>query len=206
MIKKLAGLYAITNETLMPENRFLSMAEAAISSGISVLQYRDKSANFAKKLRQATALKKLCNKHNVIFIINDDVELTKKTNADGIHIGKNDLTLENIRKQLGSKKIIGVSCYNQLSLAEAAATAGADYIAFGSFFGSSIKPDAPKASIDLIASFKKTHNTPLCCIGGITSENCHSLTDAGADMVAVISDIFSQPSTDAIANKCKSFI
>ena len=206
MTKKLSGLYAITNENLMPEETFLSMAQAAISSGISLLQYRDKSINKNKRYAQATALKKLCDKHNVFFIINDDIELTIQVDADGIHIGKNDLTLERTRKQLGPNKIIGVSCYNQISLAEDAVNAGASYIAFGSFFGSSIKPDAPNASIELISSFKKKHDTPVCCIGGITHNNYPPLINAGADMLAVISDIFCASSTTGISDRCQKFL
>jgi len=210
MTKKLFGLYAITNETLMPEKNFLQLAEAAISSGIGVLQYRDKSSDKNKKLQQARALKKICDKYNVIFIINDDLKLAQLVDADGIHIGKNDLSLEQTRSKLGTDKIIGVSCYNRLLLAQNAATAGADYIAFGRFFDSSVKPDAPLANIGLISEFKKDFKTPVCCIGGITSQNHHSLIDgevnARADMVAVISDIFSSASTQNITKKCKSFI
>jgi len=206
MTRKLSGLYAITNEDLMPEENFLSMAQAAISSGISILQYRDKSTDKNKRYAQAGALKKLCDRHNVILIINDDIELTIQIDADGIHIGKNDLTLQDTRKQLGPNKIIGVSCYNQLSLAEDAVNAGANYIAFGSFFGSSIKPDAPIAPVELISSFKNRHSTPLCCIGGITHNNYPPLINAGADMLAVISDIFSTPSTTEITARCQNFL
>jgi thiamine-phosphate pyrophosphorylase len=206
MTKKLAGLYAITNEKLMPEKHFLAMAEAAISSGISIIQYRDKSLDKTKRLHQAHELKKLCDRFNVLFIINDDVELVKQVNADGIHIGRNDLSFAQARKQLGAKKIIGVTCYNKISLAKKAINDGADYIAFGSFFGSSIKPNAPKATIDLITFIRKEHTIPVCCIGGITYQNYPLLINAGADMVAVISDIFSQTSCTVISNNCKKFI
>jgi len=202
-MKKLSGLYAITNEKLMPEKNFLSLAEAAISSGISVLQYRDKSSDHKKRCQQAEALKELCDEYQVIFIINDDIDLATHVDADGIHIGKNDLSLFDTRKQLGADKIIGVSCYNQLTLAEEAVSSGADYIAFGSFFGSTIKPDAPQANIDLITQFKNNFKTPVCCIGGITSKNAPLLFDAGTDMIAVISSIFSQPSSNKIAHACK---
>jgi len=205
-MKKLVGLYAITNEKLMPEAQFIKLAEAAISSGISVLQYRDKSLDNNKRLYQASSLKKLCDKHNVIFIVNDDIELARLINADGIHIGKNDLSLEDTRKQLGDNKIIGVSCYNQLSLAKSSVNAGANYIAFGSFFGSSIKPNAPQAGIELISEFKTEFDTPLCCIGGITHKNYQSLIDAGTDMFAVISDVFSKPETNAIKLACRKYI
>ena len=152
MTKKLSGLYAITNETLMPEEHFLRMAEAALTSGASVLQYRDKSCDKNKRQYQAGALKDLCDKYNVLFIINDDINLVKQVDADGIHIGKNDNSIDETRDRIGADKIIGVSCYNQISLATDAIIHGADYVAFGSFFGSSIKPDAARASSDLIVT------------------------------------------------------
>jgi len=206
MTKTLSGLYAITNENLMPEKFFLSMAETALASGVSVMQYRDKSTDTNKRLNQASALKKLCDHYSAIFIINDDVKLAKQVDADGIHIGKNDLSLKETKEQLGNNKIIGVSCYNQLSLASDAIKNGANYIAFGSFFGSSIKPDAPHASSDLISSIKQQYNIPVCCIGGITIENHRPLLEAGTDMLAVISDLFSQPDNDHISRRCAQYL
>jgi len=205
MTKKLSGLYVITNESLMPETDFLGMAEAAITSGASVLQYRDKSTNKSKRLYQAKSLKTLCDKHRVNFIINDDIELAKQVDADGIHIGKDDLSIYETRKRMGPDKIIGVSCYNQTALALDAINNGADYIAFGSFFSSSIKPDAPAATADLITSLKLAHNTPICCIGGITLDNQSTLLEAGTDMLAVISDVFSQPDNEKIAYRCQQY-
>ncbi|MFK5947817.1 MAG: thiamine phosphate synthase [Methylococcales bacterium] len=205
MTKKLSGLYAITNENLMPEKHFLSMAEAAISSGISILQYRDKSTDKNKRQRQASALKKLCDKHNVFFIINDDINLVTQVDADGIHIGINDCSIEETRDLIGTDKIIGVSCYNRMDLAIDAINKGANYIAFGSFFGSSIKPDAPRASSELISTFKHQSSLPVCCIGGITIENHQPLLDAGTDMLAVISDIFAQRNDEEISRKCAQY-
>jgi len=206
MTKKLKGLYAITNENLMPDKLFLSMAETALASGVSILQYRDKSTDTHKRLNQASALKKLCDKNKATFIINDDINLAKEVDADGLHIGKNDLSLKDAKKQLGSNKIIGVSCYNQISMATDAIKNGADYIAFGSFFGSSIKPDAPHASSDLISTIKQQYNIPVCCIGGITIENHQPLLEAGTDMLAVISDIFSQPDHEHISRRCAQYL
>ncbi len=205
MTKKLSGLYAITNQTLMPENIFLTTAQTAIESGISILQYRDKSHDTNKKLQQATALKKMCDSNDVLFIINDDIELAKKINADGVHIGQNDASLMETKKSLGNNKIIGVSCYNQLELANRAVKYGADYIAFGRFFNSSTKPDTPQANIKLISKFKQQHDIPVCCIGGITTENCQPLIDSGADMLAVINNIFHSTDIKNIEKKCNQF-
>ena len=205
MTKKLTGLYAITNENLMPENQFLNMAKTALSSGVSVLQYRDKSTDQKKRQYQASKLKELCDLHDVIFIINDDIKLAKLVDADGIHIGKDDHSIYEAKKQIGEDKIIGVSCYNQLSLATDAIKNGADYIAFGSFFGSSIKPDAPHANVELITSIKSQYRTPVCCIGGITTKNHQPLLDAGTDMLAIISDIFSHTDDARISHQCTQF-
>lgn len=202
MQKKLHGLYAITNEQLMPEDIFLSKAEVALAYGARILQYRDKSADAQKRIKQAAALKQLCIKYNAILIINDDIELTKEVDAHGIHIGKDDQTIEDVRVQLGQNKIIGVSCYDQVNLAQTAANHGADYVAFGSFFSSDIKPDAPHANIQLINQFKATHSIPVCCIGGITTQNYQPLLEAGADMLAVISDVFCSDDSVRIRDKC----
>jgi len=206
MNKKLTGLYAITDESLMPVNVFQSMAEAALASGAKIIQYRDKSHDAEKRIKQANELRDLCNKYNAILIINDDIELTLKSNADGIHLGKDDTSIHAARKRLGPNKIIGVSCYNKTSLAEKAIKDGVDYIAFGSFFGSSIKPDAPKADAQLIATIKKHHATPVCCIGGITTKNCGELLSEKADMLAIITELFSSQNTLDIQKKCTEFL
>jgi len=205
MKQKLYGLYAITDEKLMPVNNFNLMAETVLRAGVRIIQYRDKSTDKAKRLKQATELRRLCTEFGATFIINDDIELTLQSNADGIHIGKDDASIIETRQLLGDDKIIGVSCYNDATLAETAIKNGADYIAFGSFFGSSIKPDAPKATPDLIRFIKNKYHTPVCCIGGITTENCNELLKEQADMLAVISDIFSSPQQNVIQNKCSQF-
>jgi len=206
MTKTLYGLYAITDEQLMPVSEFKAMAEAALSSGVKIIQYRDKSDDNDKRLSQASALRSLCDLYNATLIINDDIELTLQTNADGVHIGQDDLSIEEARQRLGPNKIIGVSCYNNTCLAEKAIENGADYIAFGSFFGSTIKPDAPKAEIHLISSIKNNHTIPVCCIGGITIDNCNKLLSEKADMLAVISELFSSRNVNDIKNKCSQFM
>lgn len=206
MNKSLHGLYVITDPQLMPAERFCSMAEAALSAGARLIQYRDKSRDTGKRLEQAQQLRHLCNQYDALLIINDDIELTLKCKADGIHIGKDDASLSDVRKQLGTDYIIGVSCYNDSELAQRAIENGADYIAFGSFFGSQIKPDAPRASTQLIAQIKASYNTPVCCIGGINRENCGELVSQGADMLAVISDVFNAADEAEIKQRCASFI
>jgi thiamine-phosphate pyrophosphorylase len=188
-MKSLRGLYVITDEKLIPQNKFRESVEQALLGGARIIQYRDKSADETKRLRQATELKQLCEKYQATLIINDDVGLALNVQADGVHIGKYDTTLAETRQHVGDK-IIGVSCYNQFDLALAAEKNGADYIAFGSFFTSSTKPDAAQADRALLTQAGQLLTIPVCAIGGINVHNAASLIQAGTDMVAVISDVF----------------
>lgn len=204
-MKALYGLYAITDSNIIPDAEFENRVEAALKSGARILQYRDKTTDQAKRLQQASSLRLLCDTYSATLIINDDITLAQSVNADGIHIGKDDQTLQRARQQLGDDKIIGVSCYNQLDLARAAIEAGADYIAFGSFFASNIKPDAPNANLELIREIKQESTTPVCCIGGITRLNHPPLLEAGADMLAVISDLFAHDRPADIEQAARQF-
>lgn len=188
--RRLHGLYAITDENLMPDAQFLLSAERALLGGARLIQYRDKSHDTEKRLRQATALKQLCEQHQVLLIINDDLELADAVQAHGIHLGKDDTAIDVARRRLGADAVIGVSCYDQLELALAAEQAGADYVAFGAFFASPTKPQARTASLELLRQAKQQLHTPICAIGGITAANAHTLIAHGADMTAVISDLF----------------
>lgn len=187
----LRGLYAITDERLMTEADFLFKAEQALLGGAHLIQYRDKSRDEKKRLQQATALKQCCQKHHALFIINDDIQLTKTVQADGVHLGENDQSIEQARQLLGDEAIIGVSCYNQLELALQAERLGADYIAFGAFFPSATKPQARIADLELLATAKQQLRIPICCIGGINATNVHTLIEHGADMTAIITDLLS---------------
>lgn len=189
-MKSLSGLYAITDARLIPESRFAETIELALKGGARIIQYRDKTRDHSKRLQQASEVKHLCDQYQALCIINDDIELALATNADGLHIGRDDGTIYDIRQQFGNHKIIGVSCYNQLALAQVAEQQGADYIAFGSFFPSPTKPDAPRASLELLTQARNQIQTPICAIGGITLNNANQLLEAGADMLAVISDVF----------------
>ena len=200
-IKPLRGLYVITDETLIPQNQFSESVEQALRGGARIIQYRDKSNDISKRMQQATALKKLCNNYHATFIINDDVELALQIDADGVHIGDQDTTLASARRILGNK-IIGVSCYNQLDMAVRAEKNGADYIAFGSFFASNIKPHAIRADIPLLTRAKQELKIPVCSIGGITLHNAPALLEAGADMIAVITDIFA---AENISDRCQKY-
>lgn len=198
------GLYAITDSNLIGK-RLVESVEAAILGGVVVVQYRDKFGDHARRVDEAIALQRLCRRHNVLFIVNDDLELAAQIGADGLHIGQDDGSLNTARQHLGAEAIIGVSCYNRFELAQAAEKAGADYVAFGRFFASNIKPDAIGANIELLARARDEIDVPVVAIGGITAENGAQLIDAGADLLAVISDIFDRPTTDEITAATQRF-
>lgn len=187
----LKGLYAITDENLIPEKHFNQIVESALQGGAKIIQYRDKSNDQEKRLHQATILQSLCQKYKSLCIINDDIELAKEINADGVHLGKDDNSIAEARKVLGNDAIIGVSCYNDLNLAVDAERNSADYVAFGAIFPSPTKPNAAAADLDIISNAKSKLTIPICVIGGITEINIHQVVEHGSDMAAVISSLFS---------------
>ena len=185
------GLYGITDSQLQPDDRILlETVEQALLGGMKVIQYRDKSLDSAKRLRQAGALKVLSHKHQAILIINDDVELALDVEADGVHLGQHDESLLNARKRLGDYALIGISCGNSMENAKAAVEQGADYIAFGKFFPSRTKPEARQADLSTLSAARQQFDLPVVAIGGITLENASTAIDAGADMVAVVNNLF----------------
>ncbi|MEQ1666818.1 MAG: thiamine phosphate synthase [Sulfuriferula sp.] len=196
----ISGLYAITPET---DNTaaLLAAVTAALQGGASVVQYRDKSDNVARQHEQASELLLLCREFNVPLIINDSLRLADLIGADGVHIGRDDGAIHAARIILGADKIIGVSCYQSIALAEQAQAAGADYVAFGSFFPSTTKPHAPLADIALLRLATQTIHVPIVAIGGITLANAGSLIDAGADALAVISTLFDNEDVAATARQ-----
>lgn len=188
----IAGLYAIADSSYLAPQDFVAAAEAALTGGARVLQYRDKHSAPAQRITIARALNDLCRRHAVPFIINDDVELAARVDAAGVHLGRDDSDIGAARAALGKGAIVGLSCYNQLERARAAQAAGADYVAFGRFFTSRTKPQAVPATLDLLRAAHAELKIPIVAIGGITPENGRSLIEAGADALAVIEGVFNQ--------------
>ena len=201
-IKNLKGLYAITDPALMGDD-LIHKAQQAIFGGINILQYRNKTAAPEQQEQEANALARLCKKHNVIFIINDNVKLAIKVNADGVHLGQKDAHIQQARELLGKDKIIGITCNNQIEFAKIAQQQGADYVAFGRFFNSLTKPSAPHADLSLLGEAKKQIKIPIVAIGGITHESAPLLLNKGADMLAVIQGLFGQ---DDISRATRHFV
>ncbi|MCU7799061.1 MAG: thiamine phosphate synthase [gamma proteobacterium symbiont of Lucinoma myriamae] len=187
---KIHGLYAITDPDLIPAEQLLTSVEQVILGGARIIQYRNKSASKAIQYEEASQLSSLCKQHQICFIINDDPQLAKAVNADGVHVGKEDGKIADARKQLGKQAIIGVSCYNQLENAQRSIEQGADYVAFGRFFPSKTKPDAVQADLQLLKEASQQLNVPIVAIGGINRDNAQKLIQCGASSVAVINDLF----------------
>ncbi len=197
----LRGLYVLTNEELSPPEQLVTAVAQAIAGGSRIVQYRDKTSSPLSRMQQARQLRDLCNDTHTRFIVNDDIALARDCNADGVHLGKDDAGIQDARAQLGADSIIGVSCYNDIGLAIAAQDAGADYIAFGSFYPSGIKPDAVHADLQMLAAARTQLRIPIVAIGGITPANAAQLIAAGADMLAVISAVFAQTDIEAGARE-----
>ena len=202
--KKLTGLYAITDASVTDSQKVILCVEQALRGGARVIQYRDKSSNHDQRLGTCFALLELTKEFDAVFIINDDINLTMETKADGIHLGRDDISLSEARKKLGENTIIGISCYNRFDLAELATKEGANYIAFGRFFPSRTKPDAVTAELGLLERAKQELDIPVVAIGGITAENGGRLIQAGADMLAVVDGIFGQTNIEAAAKQYRS--
>jgi len=187
--EKLRGLYAITPaDNLLP--RLSTLVNLALDGGTRLVQYRNKDAPMPLKRSQAAELLRICHAHDARLIVNDDVWLAIEIGADGVHLGRDDADPAMARQALGPKRLLGVSCYDNLERAIAAEAAGADYVAVGSMFPSPTKPKAVRAPLDIIGEAKRRLKIPVVAIGGIKLENAPAVIAAGADMVAVVSDLF----------------
>ena len=194
--RRLRGLYALTPD-LHDTAALVAAVIAALDGGAAAVQYRSKHADPARRAEQARALARVLAARGGTYVVNDDPALAREVDADGVHIGEDDGSIAAAREVLGPDRLIGVSCYDDLARARAAVEAGADYIAFGSFFPSSTKPHARRADPALLARAQAL-GVPVVAIGGITAANADTLFAAGADAVAVISDVFGHDDTDAV--------
>ncbi len=179
------GLYAIT-PSAWPTQKLLSAVDQLLASGISLLQYRDKPTA-RPELAQALLLR--CRAADVPLIINDDIELAERIGADGVHLGRDDGNPTQARERLGPDVLIGASCYNDLDRASQMAKHDIDYLAFGAVFSSPTKPAAVSCPLELLGRARQ-FGLPVVAIGGINADNAHQARAAGADLLAVITDLF----------------
>jgi len=201
---KIRGLYAITPDEL-DTTELLRKTELVLQGGARVIQYRNKIADEVLRVIQAQALRLLTKHFDATLIINDDAQLAVEVDADGVHLGATDGEVLQARELLGNSKIIGISCYNDLLLARNAVNVGADYVAFGAFFCSTVKPDAIRAELSLLRQARSELNVPLVAIGGITTDNAASVVEAGANALAVITAVFDAVDVQASAAKFSQF-
>ncbi|MEO5565230.1 MAG: thiamine phosphate synthase [Luteimonas sp.] len=181
------GLYLVTPDDA--DSARLLARVAPLLAYATWLQYRNKTGSPGLRAEQARLLQVLCADAGVPLLINDDPRLAAAVGAAGVHLGEDDGGIAAARELLGKTAIIGASCYDNLALAHAAATAGADYLAFGAFFPSSTKPRARHATTALLQE-AACHQLPLVAIGGITPDNGAIVVAAGADLLAVVSGVF----------------
>ena len=189
-VKKAMLLYAITDRTWLGNNSLYEQVEAAIKGGATFIQLREKNLSYEKFLEEAKKIKEITDKYGVPFVINDNVEIAKEIDADGVHVGQSDTEAKRAREILGKDKIIGISAGN-LKEAIDAEKNGADYIGIGAMFHTDTKSDATSVTFEEAKEITGKVNIPVVAIGGINSENILSLKGTGVDGVAVISAIFS---------------
>ena len=194
-------LYAVTDSHWTSEEKTLiSQVKDAINGGITFLQLREKELSYDEFLKEAKEIKKLTDEANIPFVINDNVKLALECNADGVHVGQNDMKAADVRALIGKDKILGVSAHT----VEEAITAeknGADYLGVGAVFSTSTKKDATSVSFDLLKKICNSVAIPVVAIGGITKENIYELKGSNINGVAVVSAIFSESNiTEATKN------
>ncbi len=198
---ELKGIYAVTDPALTPGEQLYRAVEQALRGGVSLVQYRDKTASAAERDVRARKLLEICHNFRTPLIINDDVELAQKIGAAGVHLGGTDTPFAAARSLLGPRAIIGISCYNRLAAGVAAAEAGADYVAFGSAYPSPTKPGAVHAPLSLYRQAREALSVPVCAIGGIDKANAPALIACNVDVLAVISGIFAQNNIESAARE-----
>jgi thiamine-phosphate pyrophosphorylase len=201
---KLRGLYAITDSTLLADGRMHPYVEAALRGGARLLQYRDKTQDSARRLREAEALHDLCRQYSATLIINDDAELAARLGV-GLHLGQTDGSLSAARALLGPGAVIGATCHASVDLAMTSAQEGASYVAFGRFFNSQTKPGAPSATPQTLEQARAQLNLPICAIGGVTLDNAPELIARGASLIAVIHALFSAATAEEVERRARAF-
>lgn len=191
MDKKLLHLYAVTDRSWLDGKSLAESVEKALQGGVTLLQLREKGMNTKDFIKSAEEIKAVCQKYNVLLIINDNVETALAADADGVHLGQSDMGVREARRILGKNKIIGATAKTVFQ-AQKAESEGADYLGSGAVFGTSTKNDAKKMDIDTLKSITSAVHIPVAAIGGITAENVLSLRGTGIAGAAVVSGIFAQ--------------
>lgn len=188
----LKGIYVLSDAILTPHETILVQIERVLKAGVSVVQFREKYASDDAIELTCKALQALCKRYNALFIIDDRAHLAKKVDADGLHVGEDDIGYMQARAIMGDDKIIGVSCYGDIERALKYEALGADYVAFGSFFPSPTKPHSKVVPLSVLDEAKKVLQVPICAIGGINEENIGEIAKSGIEMYSVISAVYKE--------------
>lgn len=197
-VKEKILLYGITDRTWLNGERLYNRVEEALKGGVSFLQLREKEIPKEEILGEAVELKGLCRKYDVPLIINDDVELAVKSDADGVHVGQKDMDVREARKLLGPDKILGVSA-RTVEQAVSAEKFGADYLGCGDVFGTATKKDAGRLELNVLKDICNAVSIPVVAIGGIKSDNIIKLKGSGISGIAVISAVFGKNDAQSAA-------
>lgn len=195
-MKKLpSGLYVITDERLLRRSDFVRKVAEAAAAGAGIIQLREKASRLRDRLELAREAVRAAHAHGARLIVNDDPELAAAIGADGVHLGRDDASVEKARALLGRKAVIGVSCYGDIELALRMQRSGADYVSFGACFRSPTKPKEALVPLSVFAEARRRVRVPLVAIGGITPANAPLVYAAGADLVSVVSSVFAGSKT-----------
>ena len=192
------GLYLVTPDW-DDTDQMLAATQQALLGGEVLVQYRHKTASDTLRREQAQALLVLCRQHGKPLVINDHVDLCMALDADGVHVGGTDASVADVRKRVDAEKIVGASCYGDLTLARNAAATGASYVAFGGFYPSRVKKYEVSTPPTIVAEAVRESSVPVCVIGGMTAANSKPLVELGAHWVAAISSVYSAPDPQAAA-------
>lgn len=200
--KKSLLLYAVTDRSWLNGKTLYKQVEEAIKGGATIVQLREKNLDEENFLNEALEIQKLCRKYNILFVVNDNVEIARKINADGVHVGQSDMEAVNVRAMLGNDKILGVSVQTveQALLAE---KQGADYLGVGAVFPTGSKADADDVSYETLKAICEAVSIPVVAIGGISAGNVSALKDSGISGIAVISAIFAARDIESAAKRLK---
>ena len=196
-------LYAVTDRTWLGKESLEEAVEAALRGGVTILQMREKQAPHEELVKTAMRLKPLCRRYGVPLIINDDVEAALEADADGVHVGQEDMAVAEARRGLGPEKVRGASGHNREEALEAQRQ-GADYLGSGAVFGSSTKKDATTLSREELTAVCRAVSIPVAAIGGITEENCLELAGTGVSGIAVVSALFAAADKEEAAARLRA--
>lgn len=186
------SIYLVTDDGCLQGRALIDCVCEALEGGVTLVQYRAKTASSAEMYAEALQLKALCDSFNVPLIINDRLDIAMAVGAAGVHLGQDDLPCAAARKILGEDYIIGVSAHNPAE-ARAALLCGADYLGCGAVFGTATKADVKKLGTDGLAAICREKGLPVVGIGGVTADNYREVRAAGADGAAIVSGILAQP-------------